>query len=186
MSDLINDKKSVSFADSVTIHEIDKESFNQEKPSYYFDSTYYNASDSNIAPTEDLLQTEDQEDDEPGEAEELVSLINIFLRFYKVHYDESPEFNMFQNIPEDDPINTNKCIEMFQKHIDEYQDNLKDEKLIVIYDFDDEEYDFHAGINYVLTIKNKAEKLSHTLLALLKYITMINENDWIIDVIKTN
>lgn len=155
-------KKTVRFDDNVVVHKIDHR--------------------------EDFSSDNDEFDDSPisNESDDLVTLINTFLQFYKIHYDEPSHYHMFQDIPESKTLNcnTNRCMEMFQKHIDEYQDNQSNDELITIYEVDDQEYNFHLSTNYILTINNKAEKVCHSLLALIKYITIINAQDWIIDVVK--
>jgi hypothetical protein len=201
----------VKFNDKVTIHEIESRySRNQDSnlknyhyhkhnditetesnisviPDYneniipgYFDTVCYKLYDEHKPSREEINAT--------VEAEESVKLINTFVAFYKVHYGEENSFHMFQDLTEEQASNgdTNKCMETFQLHMDEYYNNCASDALISIYDIDDPDYDFKLSKSYILTIKNKADKVCHTLLVLLKYITTINTDDWIIDVINTN
>lgn len=176
---LTNNKKKVMFDDNVTIHSIKNENTND---SSYFDSLYYTRK-GELKNTESNYETEEIIKDDKR-ADETVNLINTFLKFYKIHYDEELSYHMFKDINPEDETNTNRCIEMFQKYIDEYQNNSTDDRLVTIYEIDDLEYDFHLKINYVLTIKNKASKVCHSLLVLIKYIISINESDWIIDIVE--
>jgi len=177
----------------------------RNKKSSYFDQvcsgTYNNTIKSN---------KDGKEDENEKEAEDMITLINTFLKFYKVHYEnencsnngssnngdsdsgdnkvndnvnESPYY-MFQGIKESDSIgSTNRCIEMFQKYIDEYYENRDDDYFSSIFEIDDMEFNFTKKKSYILNINNKADKVSHTLLVLLKYVATIDVQDWIIDII---
>lgn len=205
----------VKFNDKVTVHEIesrycrDQKDANFENYQYYDKTETETETESNISVVPDYNENvthipgyfdtvcyklydehkpSREEINATVEAEESVKLINTFIAFYKVHYGEENSFNMFQDLTEEQASNgdTNKCMETFQLHMDEYYNNCVSDALISIYDIDDPDYDFTLSKSYILTIKNKADKVCHTLLVLLKYITTINTDDWIIDVINTN
>lgn len=123
----------------------------------------------NPDPEEDFLVTEEIELGEWAE------LINVFLTYYKDHYETPEDFNMFTNTDLDKLDSTNRPMEIFYQIIEEYKlIEEREPELNTIFELSEVDFDKNPELQ-ILIIDQVPVMCCGTLFPLLKYMA---ERDW--------
>ena len=107
------------------------------------------------------------------EFESFFDIINIFLVYYKRANENEDVISKLKEIDYTKGTFENKFMDVFFNAIEKEKKNKHDIKEITIYNpVDKEEYNNYDYM-YVLEIKKKKHKLCHTLMPLIRYVSLI-------------
>jgi hypothetical protein len=104
-----------------------------------------------------------------------MSLLNVFICYYKQLYQVKQENHMFDGIDSEKEDSTNRCIELMYEEIHKFQKSTDDDKDI-LFDPDDNTVNIDLCIElYVLYVDGNVKYVSKYMLPLLRY---ISDLDW--------
>ncbi len=119
--------------------------------------------------------------------EENVQFLNVFMCYYKHLFNKDNNTNMFHDVDYGLDNSTNRCMEFLYTEMhkyEEHEDNGRDDQ-ITIYEPCSVNLDEQDEL-YVLMVDNKQNKMCHTLLPLIKYVSTLDWSNmiWRIDPFK--
>jgi len=107
--------------------------------------------------------------------EPYIDIINVFLVYYKRKNKNEDVMSKLKEIDYTKDTFKNKFMNVFLDKIEKEKKNEKHVKKVTIFDLDDEEEINNYNYMYVLEINKKEHKQCHTLLPLIRYVSLIPE-----------